>query len=599
MTRLLTAVVLSLCASAALAQAQATPGGSATSKPALGELQIRYAIVHQMTNILNDKMMNDTIALMKRAKKAGYTGMYMVDSKLSKYSLQPEQYAQNWRKVREAFTAEGMQLMIPCCSLGYAAEFLAQDPNLAEGMPVRKAPFIVKDGKLVPDDDVALVNGSLTEWDGKKLKGWEIDRPGVVSFKDDENKFKGQSTLRQEGAEPAKGKASRVWQTVKVQPWRYYHLSVAIMTENCYSKDFRIFALGKDGKEGSGALCWEPPKIHETTKGKPNKWLPDEWLRYDVCFPTLENTEIAIYIGTYNTRAGKVWYSDVKLEPAGFVNVIRRDDLPLTVTSEDGKTTYAEGKDFSQIKDPMLGKDPSPGYFTFWHKQVTVTIPAGSSLKDGQKVLVSYHFATPAGKADQIACCMSEPKVYELFQKQVEWEKKNIDPDLYFVSCDEIRHANWDDACTKRNMTSGQILAESLGKCMAIVAKTDPTKQVCTWNDMIDPNHNARKGEASYLARGKDGPWVGSWEGLPSNAMVFNWAQNDAKSLQFFAGRGNPQILAGYYDEDPDKLTPWLEKAAQVKGVCGIMYTTWRGDYSKLEQFLQIAKDFKPQKAEK
>ena len=32
-------------------------------------------------------------------------------------------------------------------------------------------------------------------------------------------------------------------QTIKVQPWHYYHVSVMAKTEDCTSGDFRIFAL--------------------------------------------------------------------------------------------------------------------------------------------------------------------------------------------------------------------------------------------------------------------------------------------------------------------------------------------------------------------
>ena len=55
------------------------------------------------------------------------------------------------------------------------------------------------------------------------------------------------------------------------------------------------------------------------------------------------------------------------------------------VTSEDGKTTYEEGKDFSKVEDPKFLMDPNPGYFTIGHEQPTVTIPQGSRLKEGDK----------------------------------------------------------------------------------------------------------------------------------------------------------------------------------------------------------------------
>ena len=153
---------------------------------------------------------------------------------------------------------------------------------------------------------------------------------------------------------------------------------------------------------------------------------------------------------------------------------------------------------------------------------------------------------------------------------------------------DEIRHCGWDDTCAERKLTCGQILADNVKRCAEILRRTDPDKPILAWNNMFDPYHNARKEGWMYLAKGL-GPWYGSWEGLPRRRLIVaNWHNNDLDSLKFFADRGNPQILAGYYDADPRRITAWLEMAAKVKGVCGVMYTTWVNDYSQLERFMQI-----------
>ena len=67
-------------------------------------------------------------------------------------------------------------------------------------------------------------------------------------------------------------------------------------------------------------------------------------------------------VGVWAGKTGKIWFDDVKVQPGGFVNILRRQSTPLVVTSEDGKTTYAEEKDFAKVADPKLGNDPNPGY---------------------------------------------------------------------------------------------------------------------------------------------------------------------------------------------------------------------------------------------
>jgi len=35
------------------------------------------------------------------------------------------------------------------------------------------------------------------------------------------------------------------------------------------------------------------------------------------------------------------------------------------------------------------------------------------------------------------------------------------------------------------------------------------------------------------------------------------------------------------------KIRPWLADAAKVKGIVGVMYTTWQNKYSDLEKFAE------------
>jgi hypothetical protein len=101
---------------------------------------------------------------------------------------------------------------------------------------------------------------------------------------------------------------------------------------------------------------------------------------------------------------------------------------------------------------------------------------------------------------------------------------------------------------------------------------------------MFDPYHNAR--DRYYLVRGN---LAGSWEGLDPSVIVVNW--NFGKrddSLAFFANRGHRQIIAAYYDGPLERTRQWLESAQRVKGVTGIMYTTWRNRYEELEAFAKI-----------
>ena len=85
----------------------------------------------------------------------------------------------------------------------------------------------------------------------------------------------------------------------------------------------------------------------------------------------------------------------------------------------------------------------------------------------------------------------------------------------------------------------------------------------------------------------------------PADWDVANWRFFDYNghtpdnSIQFFAGRGNRQILSGYYDRgDSSDIAPWLDYSLGSSGVYACMYTTWGGDYSELENWAQAVKDW-------
>ena len=165
-----------------------------------------------------------------------------------------------------------------------------------------------------------------------------------------------------------------------------------------------------------------------------------------------------------------------------------------------------------------------------------------------------------------------------LFRSHAAWGAKG-----YMMSHDEIRVMNWCAACQARGITPGAMLADNVKRCIAILRETNPGGRIYVWNDMFDPNHNAVPGPY-YLV---NGPLTGSWDGLDKDVIILPWyfEKRDA-SLKFFADRGNKQVIAGYYDDDVNKVRDWLTAAKKVPGgVLGVMYTTWKNDYANIEKF--------------
>ena len=298
-----------------------------------------------------------------------------------------------------------------------------------------------------------------------------------------------------------------------------------------------------------------------------------------------------LYLGIWGGKRGTIWWDDVRLEPGGLVNVVRRDGAPLRATSTNGRIVFQEGRDFQNARDPKLGMVPWPGGFTVWHDPPVITLPPGSRIRDGQKVLLSY-FHTALIYEEQVMCCMAEPKVYDILRWQLAQVHKHLRPDGYFLQHDEIRVQGWDESCRRSGHTPGELLAENVHQCLSLVRAEDPGKPVYVWSDMFDPNHNAPHRGRYYLVKG-NGPWYGSWKGLDKDVVIVNWNSDPAKrlaSLKHFAGLGNQQILAGYYDGPADSIRGWLRDAGGENGVVGAMYTTWQHQYRDLESFAKQLK---------
>ncbi len=547
----------------------------ATGNSKASELAHRW--IYLQTNLLVDANVERHLKLFERAAKAGYNGVMLADSKFMRWDLLPERYLANVRRTREACRRLGLEVIACVCPIGYSNDLLSRDPNLAEGLPVVDAPFIARQGRIVPADrSASLANGSFEEHKRHMPSRWGfVDRPGEVSFIDTEVVYDGRCSLRMEeiGARNAPHGNGRASQAVAVEPFRYYHVSAAVKTEEFEAAgNVRIAVIAP----GGAVLNHYEPRIERT----------QDWKRIHITFNSLEAHKVNLYFGVWGGKRGKIWWDDCRLEPGGLVNVVRRAGAPIKATNEDRSIEFVEGKDFTTIEDPKLGRDPFPGEYSVWHDQPEVKIPPGSRIREGQTVLLSYYH-TAIIHSGQVMCCMAEPKVDEILRWHVAQVQKHLQPDGFMLSHDEIRVQGWDASCRQSGKSCAQLLAENVARCVTIVRHEAPGKPIFVWSDMFDPHHNAGQSGHYYLVRGQ-GPWYGSWAGLDREVVIVNWNADPSKrgkSIAHFVGLGHRQILAGYYDGPVGRIVPWLEEAQRAGGLVGVMYTTWKSRYDDLEAF--------------
>lgn len=536
--------------------------------------------IYLQTNLLPDNAFSNSITLLERIATEGYTGVLLSDSKFMRWDDVPDSYLAHCRAFRDACRRLKLELVAGIMPIGYSNSLLSRNPNLAEGLPVQNAPFIVKNSRLEPVPDFPpVINPGFELFEKDSPAGWSVDSPGEIAFQDTSVFMQGKSSLRLQDVanyEP-KHRHARARQTLRLHPFRYYHVSAAIKTRNWTSGDTRVVIMDQRNR----SLNFHTPVI------EPNQ----DWKRIHIVFNTLDSSTVNLYIGTWSGESGILWMDDVQVEPAGFVNILRRPGTPLLLTSDDGSIVFSERRDVSPVVDPKLGMDPYAGEYTVWHDSPFITIRPDGRLKEGQRLLASYYHPSII-YADQVTCCMSEPNLYEILAWQLDQVRQALSPDGYMMMYDEIRTQGWDAACVARKLTSAEILSSSIHRSITLIRRADPGKPIYTWSDMFDPNHNARKRGPYFLVKG-DGPWYGSWESLPPDVTIINWQMDtDTRrdTLKHFSRRGHHQILAGFYDGNPGAISGWLHDAAGIHGLDGVMYTTWQGNFQHTATFLKAAK---------
>lgn len=551
---------------------------------------LRDRLVWVQANLQVDANMSRLEDLLDRAAAAQYTGIVLSDVKLGRLfdgSL-PARYQRNLASLLERANELGLEVLPATASFGYSEPLLWHDPSLAEALPLRGVPFKVEGGLLVPHepDGPALANADFEDLpaDGHAFPGWRFqDAPGAATFVDRTVRRSGEASLRMQdlGETNAPHGNGRVYQELAVEPWRSYRASVWVRTEGLRGGEVRLAVLAD---APSRSLQHNPIPVQET----------QDWTRFDATFNTLSHDRVRLYFGVWGGRQGRIWWDDGLVEPAGFVNVVRRPGAPLDLwRSSDGRA-LVEGVDVARVEDPLMGMAAGwPGTYDAWHAPPSIAVPPGSSLREGDVVEADF-YQTSTIHGSQVAASLTEPAVFEIVARQLESTRDAFAASDAFqgwmLSHDEIRMHGWDESPRYGDGSPGANLAWSFRRVTEIARDLAPAARLLVWSDMFDAHHNAAPREEPYYL--VNGDWSGSWAGLPPDVVLLNWNQRPGVrrlSAEHFAALGNPQILAGYYDAAPADFDDrdWLADLAGLPGVRGVMYTPWYTGHDRLEEWAE------------
>jgi len=83
---------------------------------------------------------------------------------------------------------------------------------------------------------------------------------------------------------------------------------------------------------------------------------------------------------------------------------------------------------------------------------------------------------------------MSEPAVYEVWQRQIPLIEKYLAPKKYFLSMDELRVGGFCEACQRRHLSMAQILGDCVTRQHKMIRAANPRAEIYVWSDMFDPD---------------------------------------------------------------------------------------------------------------
>jgi len=265
--------------------------------------------------------------MMLRARDAGYNGIILDDYKFQILKELEPHYFHNLERVKESAAGLELDLFPVVARFGYSNGLLSNDPNLAEGVPVVRAPYRVRAGKAT------LV----------------AETPMHLSAD----------------------------QMVPVSRFRQYHLSVDVKTRNFGPTRALPAVVVADGRRIAYFDKMPAPT--------------QDWTNHHIVFNSTDNDMLDIRPLGWLEGSGDYSVRNASLREVGLVNVIRRAGAPLRVTSADEKTVYEEGRDFEIANNRPLGLMPRHGEFDFYHEPPQISLGANSRISEDETILVSYY----------------------------------------------------------------------------------------------------------------------------------------------------------------------------------------------------------------
>lgn len=453
------------------------------------------------------------------------------------------------------------------------------DANAIEAYSPIEVPFVARDGQATvnPFEAIAFENGGFEELRYSAaqavvgFKGWSLDAFGKLMSCDTETVHGGTYAVLADlgGQAPVTNSMARtISDEFRVPGGRLYRADAWFRAEGLAEETELQLVVYADGK-WTAARSWRP-----RTDG--------EWEKVSVYFDLKADATVRVYTGTWTGRPqGRFWVDDVKLTNITHRRgVVRRDGVGFSVRSAATGRVYEEGVDYAPVAG--LTGVPQIAQTTDETPELTLTLPEGSAIADGEELVVTYSppmrgaiFDAETGKESYYAYCMSNPPLWDEVVRSAKGIARRLNPRRWFLNVDEIRCGGTCEQCLARHTDMAHILADFMNHEYRTIRSLTPDAEIWSWSDMLCPHHNAHDDYYNCL-----GTYAGVWELIPKDILIMDWyhvPDHFQECEDFFRTNGFRTACGGYYDQDDlIETTNLVEIMNTVPGELGFMYCTWK-----------------------
>ncbi|MBU0507635.1 hypothetical protein KKH27_02185 [bacterium] len=445
--------------------------------------------------------------------------------------------------------------------------YQVNQPCWQEGIPIRGT--LLKVGSagctVIPTSfgSNIISNNGYEDWTNNRPNNWTTHSESWYAYvsRDAVVKRSGASSVKFSGFSGT-SVTPELRQLIRPGAWRAFKISFWYKTEGYVGK-IRAFDQGATIPYNKSTSWYGEFPTPTTT----------DWTKVEVVFCTFRLDSMYLFIGPYSATQGTVWLDDVSMEAIEPEKVVRRTDTPLEVYSQRTNLLLSEGIDYRVVETGEYSYDR-------YVSQPRFERLSGGRLVVGDTIRVNWSWAFRYQGVRQTNCFSQIEPLIE-YQDRIAVLDSVFRPDGFKIHINEVSYANYDDACTRRNLTPGALVGSYCRQMYQIIQARRPGAPVRIYGDPVDIFvYDPRAMPVSTRS------WTpGMIEQLPDPVEVMamtDYSSNLDSTFTFLSNSNHRSVLAVYLPLDVQNWLTYVQKAARYPMCDGVESYHWGGDTSTI-----------------